>query len=86
MIRLPSLLLTLLILGAQSTIRYYIYDTYYDVDDYSCYKQKLKVPVIVPLETGLSAIDSEEIDNIKNAKAAGLVVEVLLSSCRTRSV
>lgn len=38
------------------------------------------------LETSLSAIDAEEIQNIKNAKGAGLVVEVLLSSCRTRSV
>ena len=88
MLRLPTaLLIILLVLGTHSTIRYYVYDSYYRFDDYQCLKQKVAAtPVVVSLETGLSAIDAEEIQTIKYAKTAGLTVDVFLSSCRTRPV
>lgn len=51
---------------------------------YQCYKQSGLNQVILLLDSTYPNIDASDVQNIQNAKNAGLSVEVLLNPCRSR--
>ena len=81
---LPLLSLLLLLISPTTTRNFYYSYDYSSTAYYKCYKDAGNNRILLLLESDIKGITAESVQNVINAKNAGLQVEVVVVPCRAR--